>query len=131
MSYQQSPSQTSNVATPAGWAAFEQDSDIASALLPSAQSASPSVVAPIVSQPTETEAIAALAAQNPAAAVAEEPSQRSAVALYAFVAELEGELNVAAGDELEVGEEAEGWYQAKRLADGQEGLVPAAYVQLQ
>eukprot|EP00798_Chlamydomonas_sp_ICE-L_P022806 gene22806-29971_t len=53
-----------------------------------------------------------------------------AVVLYDFVAELESELSISAGEELVVGSEVDGWYQVTRASDGATGLVPAAYVQL-
>ncbi|KXZ43569.1 hypothetical protein GPECTOR_87g432 [Gonium pectorale] len=55
------------------------------------------------------------------------------LALYEFVAEMEGELSVAAGEALELlGPEVDGWYSARAAGDpGRQGLIPASYVQLQ
>jgi SH3 domain len=52
-------------------------------------------------------------------------------ALYAFDAEAEGELSVAAGDALWVSAEVDGWYQVTRDGDGASGLVPSSYVQVE
>ncbi|EFJ44601.1 hypothetical protein VOLCADRAFT_121307 [Volvox carteri f. nagariensis] len=54
-------------------------------------------------------------------------------AMYEFVAEMPGELSVAAGEELEVlGPEADGWYTARLVSDpSRVGIIPASYVQLQ
>lgn len=56
--------------------------------------------------------------------------ERTAVAMYEFVAEMDGELSVAAGESLVVGEEQDGWYMARVVSDGRMGLIPASYVQL-
>ena len=45
-----------------------------------------------------------------------------------FDAEAEDELSVAAGDEVTVHVEIEGWVQVTRSRDGQKGLVPASYL---
>jgi hypothetical protein len=45
-----------------------------------------------------------------------------------FDAEAEDELSVAAGDEVTVHVEIEGWVQVTRARDGQKGLVPASYL---
>jgi hypothetical protein len=51
--------------------------------------------------------------------------------LYAFDAEAEGELSVAAGDSLWVEAEVDGWYQVVRDGDGSRGLVPTSYVDVE
>ncbi len=77
----------------------------------------------------------AVAQEQPAAVSAgeyggEAASERTAMAMYEFVAEMEGELSVAAGESLVVGEEQDGWYMARVVSDGRVGLIPASYVQL-
>ncbi|KAG2426717.1 hypothetical protein HYH02_014757 [Chlamydomonas schloesseri] len=57
----------------------------------------------------------------------------AAVAMYEFVAEMEGELSVGAGEALELlSDEVDGWYTARVAADpSRTGLIPASYVQRQ
>ncbi|PNH00698.1 hypothetical protein TSOC_013466, partial [Tetrabaena socialis] len=51
--------------------------------------------------------------------------------VYDFTAEMDGELTVGAGEELELlGGEVDGWYTARVVSDGRQGLIPASYVQL-
>ena len=52
----------------------------------------------------------------------------SASARFAFEGEEDGELTVAAGDALTVIREIDGWFHARKDADGTEGLVPASYL---
>lgn len=52
---------------------------------------------------------------------------KDASVMYDFVAELEGELTVVAGDVIQILEEREGGWYWVRLGD-KEGLVPCAYV---
>ncbi|KAG2422978.1 hypothetical protein HXX76_015649 [Chlamydomonas incerta] len=56
-----------------------------------------------------------------------------ALAMYEFVAEMEGELSVGAGEALELlSDEVDGWYTARVAADpSRTGLIPASYVQRQ
>ncbi|KAG2489163.1 hypothetical protein HYH03_012389 [Edaphochlamys debaryana] len=54
------------------------------------------------------------------------------VAVYDFQAEMDGELSVAAGEELELlGDEVDGWFTARVATEpSRTGLIPASYVQL-
>ena len=49
--------------------------------------------------------------------------------MFDFVAEMEGELTVSNGEEIEVLAEKEGWYLARK--GSKEGLVPCSYVDAQ
>ncbi|GLI65416.1 hypothetical protein VaNZ11_008982, partial [Volvox africanus] len=61
-----------------------------------------------------------------AAAVAE---ARPAVVLYSFQAESEGEVSVSVGDSVRVVHDLGEWFQVL-TSGGQQGLVPASYIQL-
>lgn len=65
-----------------------------------------------------------------AGAESDEPQMQRATVLYDFNAEMENELTITVGEEVVIGAEVDGWYQATRVSDGQSGLIPAAYVKM-
>ncbi|KAI9171896.1 Actin cytoskeleton-regulatory complex protein sla1 [Paramyrothecium foliicola] len=58
------------------------------------------------------------------------PRQRRGIISYDFMAQVDDEVTVAAGDEVIIVDDSksEEWWQVRRLKTGKEGVVPASYV---